>query len=62
MQSLDLMTSNLIQDSIDESDYVLDIDLRDVKPFNIGKLDFCYKEGYLQAINHMSEIKRILKK
>ena len=49
MQSLDLMSENLIKDSIKESDYVIDIDLKDVKPFSISKLEFCYQQGYLQT-------------
>lgn len=61
MQSLDLMTENLIKDSIKNSDYVIEIDLRDVKPFSISKLEFCYREGYTQTLDNISKIKRILK-
>lgn len=62
MQSLDLMTENLIRESVRISDYVIEIDLRDVKPFSISKLDFCYKEGYIQTIDNMIKIKKALKK
>lgn len=58
MQSLDLMTENLISESLKASDYVLEIDLKDVKPFSIGKLEFCYKEGYLQTIDKIQSIKK----
>ena len=61
MHSLDLMTENLVRDSLNESDYVIEIDLRDVKPFNIGKLEFCYREGYIQTLDHIIELKKTLK-
>ena len=60
MQSLDLMTENLIRESIKQSDYVIEIDLRDVKPFSIKKLDFSYQQGYIQALNHIIDIKKNL--
>ena len=40
MQSLDLMTENLIKESVNASTSVLEIDLREVKPFNIKKFEF----------------------
>lgn len=61
MQSLDLMTENLVKDSIKSSDFVIEIDLRDVKPFSVNKLEFCYKEGYMQTLDKISKIKQILK-
>ena len=60
MQSLDLMTENLIKESVKSSDYVIEIDLKDVKPFNINKLEFCYKEGYIQTLDNISKIKKAL--
>ena len=60
MQSLDLMTENLIRESVNASTSVLEIDLREVKPFNIKKLEFCYKEGYLQTLDNILRIKREL--
>ncbi len=61
MHSLDLMTESIIKESLKESDYVLEIDLKDVKPFNIGKIDFCYKEGYMQTVDKIKEIKKCIK-
>ena len=61
MHSLDLMNEGIIKDSLKQSDYVLEIDLKDVKPFNIGKIDFCYKEGYMQTLDSISKIKKCLK-
>lgn len=61
MQSLDLMTENLIRESVRISDYVIELDLRDAKPFSISKLEFCYKEGYMQTLDHIIKIKNALK-
>lgn len=61
MQSLDLMTENLIRESVRISDYVIELDLRDTKPFNISKLEFCYKEGYIQTLDNIIKIKKALK-
>lgn len=61
MQSLDLMTEKLIEDSIKESDYLIEIDLKDVKPFSINKLDFAYQQGYIQTLDHIIKLKKVLK-
>lgn len=61
MQSLDLMTEKLIEESIKASDYVIEIDLKDVKPFNINKLEFCYQQGYIQTLDNIIKINKILK-
>ena len=60
MQSLDLMTENLIRESVNASTSVLEIDLREVKPFNIKKLEFCYREGYVQTLDNILRIKKEL--
>lgn len=58
MQSIDLMTEKLMQDSIKESDYNIEIDLKDVKPFSVKKLEFAYQQGYLQTVDQMKYIKK----
>lgn len=62
MQSIDLMSENLIKDSIEESDFVIAIDVKDVKPFSIKKLEFCYQQGYLQTLDYISKLKKELNK
>ena len=61
MQSLDLMTENLIKDSIKQSDFVIEINLKDVKPFSISKLEFAYQQGYMQTLDHIIKLKKTLK-
>ena len=58
MHSLDLMTENIIKETTKLSDYVIEIDLKDVKPFNMKKIDFCYKEGYMQTLDQIKQIKK----
>lgn len=60
MHAIDLMGDNLLKESEELSDYVLEISLNDVKPFNIGKIDYCYKEGYMQTTDNISKIKKCL--
>lgn len=49
MQSIDLMTENLIRENIKNSAILINIDLKDVKSFNLSKIDFCYEQGYKQT-------------
>ena len=56
------MTENLIKESVKESDYVIEIDLKDVKPFSINKLEFAYQQGYMQTLDHIIKLKKELKK
>lgn len=60
MQSLDLMSEKLIEKSVKISDYVIDLDLKDVKPFSINKLEYSYNQGYMQTIDNIKEIKKML--
>jgi len=60
MQSVDLMTETLIKEDVNISDYILNIDLKSVHPFNIKKIDFCYEEGYKQTMENMDGIKKAL--
>jgi len=60
MQSLDLMTENLIQEGIRESDVLINLDLKDIKSFNLSKMEFCYEQGYKQTLQKISNIKKHL--
>lgn len=60
MHSLDLMTENIIKESAKQADYVIEIELRDIKPFNIGKIDFCYNEGYMQTMDKIGKLKECI--
>lgn len=57
MQALDLMNEKLIEDSIKESDFVIDLNLKDVNPFSINKLNYSYEQGYLQTVDNIAKIK-----
>lgn len=60
MKSIDLMQERLMQDSMKLADSLLAINLRDVKVFNVDKIDFCYEQGYKQTLEKIEEIKKQL--
>ena len=61
MHALDLMTENIVKPTLHLCDFVQEIDIKDTKPFNSAKLDFCYSQGYLETLNNISKIKECLK-
>ena len=61
MHAIDLMTENIVKESLKLSDYVLEIDIKDTKPFNIKKIDLCYSQGYLETLDSIAKIKECLK-
>lgn len=60
MKSIDLMTEKLIEESIKYSDYLIEIDLKDIKPFSIKKLNIAYQQGYLQTMDIIKKINLII--
>lgn len=60
MKCVDTIYEGLSQESIQMSDYICDIDVSKANAFNIGKIDYCYEEGYKYAICRINEIKRML--
>ena len=61
ISSSSLMTEKIIEESVEQSDYVIEIDLKDVKPFSIKKIEFSYREGYNQTIDNIAKLKKVLK-
>lgn len=60
MKSTDIMTEKLIKHSLEDADYALNINLKGVRPFNLSKMKYCYKEGYNQAKEHIDKIKELI--
>lgn len=60
MKCVDTIYEGLSREAIEISDYVLNIDLSRANAFSIGKIDYCYEEGYKYAINRINEIRRML--
>lgn len=61
IKSIDILFDQRTASEIESSDYALTLDLPEASVFNIKKIDYCYDIGYKTAIEHMAEIKKILK-
>lgn len=51
------MTENIIKEEIKQTDMLIDIDLKGVKSFNLSKIDYCYEQGYKQALESIKKWK-----
>lgn len=61
MKSVDLLFDQRTADEIASSDFAITLDLPEASIFNIKKIDYCYNQGYITAIENMAKIKRIFK-
>lgn len=61
LKSLDLLFDQRTASEIASSDYAITLDLPEASIFNIRKIDYCYNQGYIAAIENMAKIKRIFK-
>lgn len=61
MHSIDLMIETQEESSAKLSDCLLNINVKEVKVFNINKINFCYEQGYIQTIQNINKIKEKLK-
>lgn len=62
MKCVDTIYEGLSREAIQMSNYVFDIDVSKSGAFSIGKIDYCYEEGYKYAISRINEIRRMLEK
>ena len=61
LKSVDLLFEQRTESEIASSDYSITLDLAEASIFNIKKIDYCYNQGYIAAIENMSKIKSMLK-
>lgn len=61
LKSVDLLFEQRTEAEIASSDYSITLDLAEASIFNIKKIDYCYNQGYIAAIENMSKIKSMLK-
>lgn len=61
-KSVDILFEGRSQDAINESDFVLDLDMQGTKVFDTKKVDFCFEIGYITTITKIKEIKEMLSK
>ena len=61
IKSIDIIFDQRTSLELESSDYTLTLDLPEASVFNIKKIDYCYNIGYKTTIEHMAEIKKLLK-
>ena len=59
MKSLDIMFDQRATEEIEGSDLSITLDLPEASVFNIRKIDYCYNQGYIAAMENMEKIKGI---
>lgn len=59
MKSLDIMFDQRATEEIEGSDFAITLDLPEASVFNIRKIDYCYNQGYIAAMENMEKIKEI---
>lgn len=62
MKTIDIMGSKISEESLEKSDYVLNVYTDKTGLLDVQKLDMCYKYGYNAVIQNLSEIKKIFPK
>lgn len=60
MKTIDIMGSKISEESLEMSDYVLNVYTDKVGLLDFKKLDKCYKYGYDCVMEHIGEIKKVL--
>lgn len=60
MKTIDIMGSKISEESLEMSDYVLNVYTDKAGLLDIGKLDSCYKYGYDCVMQNIDEIKKVL--
>lgn len=61
-KAIDIMFSKIEGEEVKKADYVIEIDTRDVNPFDFKQSNKCYKYGYLQAKKEIDNIKKMIYK
>ena len=60
-KSIDILCEKVAEESIKQSDMIIDLELPNANVFNIKKIDYCYNIGYITTITKINEIKKMLK-
>lgn len=62
LKSVDLLFEQRTAEEVANSDYAITLDLSEASVFNIKKIDYCYNQGYIAAIENMPKIKEMIRK
>lgn len=61
-KSIDLLFDERTAAEIESSDFSITLNLPEASVFNIKKIDYCYENGYIEAIKNMPKIKEMIHK
>lgn len=61
LKSVDLLFDQRTAAEIASSDFAITLDLPEASVFNVKKIDYCYNQGYITAMENMSKIKKLLR-
>ena len=61
LKSVDLLFDQRTAAEIASSDFALTLDMPEASVFSVKKIDYCYNQGYIAAIENMSKIIEIFK-
>lgn len=61
LKSVDLLFDQRTAAEIASSDFAITLDLPEASVFNVKKIDYCYNQGYITAIENMQKIKDIFR-
>ncbi len=59
MKTIDIMGSKISEESLEASDFVLNVYTDKVGLLDVNKLESCYKYGYNSVIENLEKIKEI---
>ena len=62
MKTVDIMGSKVSEESLNMSDYIINIPSDGTGLLETGKIDYCYKSGYNTVMENIDEIKKTLEK
>lgn len=60
-KAIDLIFEERAKSEVKNADYVVDIDTKGINIFNIKEIEKIYKSAYLQTLNQIDKIKKIIK-
>lgn len=60
MKTIDIMGNKISEESLEKSDYVINVSTDKTGLLDVSKLDTCYKYGYQTVMNCIDEIKEML--
>ena len=60
MKTIDIMGSKISEESLEMSDYIINVSTDKTGLLDVSKLDTCYKYGYQAVLDNIGEIKSVL--